>query len=281
MRPIQWSKNLLIFVPGILASHTLSIAPSTLCTGMIFCLVASGVCIFNDLHDLAQDQQHPIKKNRPLASGNISKQTALVLASVLLITGLAGAYWINPHIWILLVLYSVANVGYSLWIKKWVLADVMLLSSFYVLRLWVGAVSSHVPLTNWFLVFGFFLFLSLGFLKRFCELKIRNDRPEIPTGRGYRSTDQQTLWTLGVINGYLSVLVLGLFIEQSTSHLYYKHPLALWIYVILLMGWLSRLWFFAHRGDVHDDPITFVITDPLSWGCLVCGLAVFYTMASL
>jgi len=144
--------------------------------------------------------------------------------------------------------------------------DVLTLAAFYTIRLVAGAVAVDVLLSKWLLGLSMFLFLSLAFVKRFSELKAIADKNKLNAhGRGYLVTDLNLISSMGVMSGYMAVLVLALYANSPESTALYKHPTLLWLLCPVLLYWISRTWLITNRGEMHDDPIVFALRDKFSW----------------
>jgi 4-hydroxybenzoate polyprenyltransferase len=155
--------------------------------------------------------------------------------------------------------------------------DVLVLSSFYCLRIFAGAFAIGVEVSEWLLAFSLFLFFSLALAKRVSELKLVKSR-EIGAsqglGRGYEENDLAQLTVFGSCSGYLSVLVYALFINSPHVQAFYRHPQFLWLIFPLLLYWISRLWLIANRGELHSDPLIFALRDRMSYfSILIASLA--------
>jgi 4-hydroxybenzoate polyprenyltransferase len=173
-------------------------------------------------------------------------------------------------------IYLVSTLSYSLYLKRRVLVDVILLSGLYTVRIIAGSAATGVEVSTWLAGFSIFFFLSLAFVKRFAELESLLARNAIPAnGRGYHTTDIEQLRSFGTASAYASVVVLTLYISDlaGSAHLYH-HTTRLWLLVPILLLWLSRLWLLASRGDLHEDPVVYAITDKRSLllGVLVIGV---------
>jgi 4-hydroxybenzoate polyprenyltransferase len=131
-----------------------------------FCFVASSVYIFNDWFDIEEDKKHPVKKNRPLASGKVSKHNAALLMTLLCALGLSIAFIINSTIAYLLVAYFVLNLLYTLKLKHFSIVDIFIISSGFVIRLFVGAYVANVPLSLWIIIITFLLAIFISLAKR-------------------------------------------------------------------------------------------------------------------
>jgi 4-hydroxybenzoate polyprenyltransferase and related prenyltransferases len=269
MRLHQWTKNILLFVP-LLASHRV-MEVNLLVNGVLaflaFGVCASSVYLLNDLLDLSDDRQHPTKCNRPLAAGTLPILHALFLIPVLLISAFGFALWLLPiQFTVVLLAYYLLTLAYSLWLKRVVMLDVVTLSLLYTIRVIAGAAAMSLLVTSWILAFCMFIFLSLAFVKRYTELCDARQKGETEktSGRGYYPADFELLASLGGASGYISVLVLALYIHDSASATLYPSQKWLWAACPLLLFWISRVWLLAHRGQMHDDPIVFALRDRVS-----------------
>jgi 4-hydroxybenzoate polyprenyltransferase len=263
----QWVKNLLIFVPALLAHEIAD--PSVLLVAALafvsFGLCASSVYVFNDLLDLPSDRRHPRKRLRPFAAGLIPAHQGVVAGTVLLAASAAIAASIN--LWFLLALaaYYVFTWAYSLALKRFALIDVMTLAGLYTMRIIAGSAATLVWPSFWLLGFSVFLFLSLGIVKRFAELEdMRREGKLAAHGRGYSADDLPLLQSLGTAAGYAAVVVMALYINSAASDDLYAHPKALWLLCPLMLFWISRVWLLTTRGQMHDDPIVFALKDRVS-----------------
>lgn len=267
LRLHQWIKNLLVFVPLVAAHRFLdaAAASSALLAFLAFGLCASGVYVANDLLDLQSDRQHPRKRHRAFASGRIPILRGMVAAPLLTVAGFALTWLVGPLFPLVLAIYWLATLGYSLWFKRVEMLDVTVLAGLYTLRIIAGAVAVSVPLSFWLLAFSMFLFLSLAILKRYTELAVMlADGRAQASGRGYVTADLPLLQSLGGASGYIAVLVLALYINSPDSIELYSRPQVLWLLCPLLLYWISRAWAMAHRGRMHDDPVVFAVTDRVS-----------------
>lgn len=282
LRPHQWVKNLLVFVP-LVTSHRLFDAASLPPAFLAFCafsLCASGVYVINDALDVEADRQHPRKKRRPFASGELPLSMAVVLVPVLLLSAFALAAFTLPVAFALvLLLYLATTTAYSIWLKREPVLDVILLSGLYTLRLLAGGVAVGISVSAWLLSFSLFLFLSLALMKRFSELKLVAEGQGKVVRRGYRGDDMAWLQSAGFASAYLTVLVLALYINSDDVRVLYSRPEMLWGLCPLAMYWVTRLWFTANRGRLNDDPIVAAATDPSSYAVAV--LSVLVLMAAL
>lgn len=267
LRVHQWLKNMLVFVP-LLASHRIfePMAASQAAIAFVaFSLCASGVYLLNDLLDLASDRQHPRKRMRPFAAGTLPLLHGMLAVPALTAFAFALALWVSPLFAAALGLYLLLTLAYSLYLKRIVMMDVMVLAALYTLRIVAGTLAIGAALSFWLLAFSMFLFLSLAMLKRYTELLTVQALGDARTaGRGYHVDDLPLVQSLGAASGYLAVLVLALYINSTASELLYRHPQLLWLLCPVLLYWIGRAWMIAHRGLMRDDPVVFAATDRAS-----------------
>jgi len=262
MRPHHWIKNLLVFLPLVVAHrlHDLHLVERCSAAFLALCLCASGVYVMNDLLDIDADRLHPQKRLRPLASGRVGARAALITLVLLIVTAGLTASLVSFSVLVVLAVYFVMMSIYSLWAKRLPILDVALLASGYALRVVAGTFAARLVPQEWLLVFCIFLFFSLALLKRYAELVASVGRGDMQAHvAGYSVRDSAVLMALGSASGYLAVLVLaldttaGLAAEPSGSRV------GAWITCALLFFWVSHLWLMAHRGSIREDPVLYAI----------------------
>ena len=277
MRVYQWVKNVLVFVPMLLA-HVFRLHTAVAAISMFFAFsfTASGIYILNDLLDLAADRAHPRKRARPFASGDL-QLTYGVLGPLLLVAGLAfAAICISVNAFLLLLLYVVATSAYSAYLKTKPLADVFTLAGLYTVRLLAGGVATRVSVSVWLLGFSLFVFLSLAFLKRASELVLANAEGRRPSSRrAYRATDEGVLQSMGLASAFTSALALSLYLSSDVAREHYLAPSWLWLVVPLVLFAQCRLWLSGARGQMTDDPIVYACKDRVCWFVFACVAVVF------
>jgi hypothetical protein len=142
------------------------------------------------------------------------------------------------------------------------IADVLTLACLYTIRIIAGAAAIAVPVSSWLLLFSVFFFLSLGYLKRYVELRSSAREPdELLSGRGYTRSDTEIVAISGLAAGMVSILVMVLFAEAMGKSGAYATPQLLWLLPLPLLYWLNRIWMMGRRGQVDSDPVAFAITD--------------------
>lgn len=264
LRLHQWAKNLLIFVAAI-ASHQLlrpTVIRSTIEAFVWFGLCASATYLINDLLDLPSDRAHPRKRLRPFAAGDLPLGHGIVAALLLLAIALAGAgITLGAPFVGALLFYLASTLWYSFVLKGIAMVDVLTLAGLYTVRVIAGSIAISVAPSFWLLAFSMFLFFSLAMIKRYTELSsILADGRSAAAGRGYLTDDLPLMLSCGVAAGFVSVLVLALYVNLGTNGLY-RYPQAMWLLCPVLLYWICRMWRKAHRGELHDDPIVFATTD--------------------
>ncbi len=275
----QWVKNILIFVPIFAAHQTISDQMATeLFLGFLsFGLCASSVYIGNDMLDLQNDRKHPRKYLRSFASGYVPLSTGFLFVPILMFSSFLIAFYLNKTFLLLLLGYFSLSSIYSFSLKRIVLVDCLILAILYTLRIVAGAILVSLSPSFWLLAFSVFFFLSLAFVKRFAELKIylNNGNSKNLPGRGYFLDDTFLIQQMGVTSGYLSALVLALYINSENVINLYPAKEVIWCAVPLILLWISWIWLKANRGEMHDDPIVFAFKDKLSFFIGILFVAIF------
>lgn len=267
LRGHHWFKNALLCLPLALA-HNLSLSAwwKTAIGFILFGVCASGLYMLNDVLDLHSDRGHPWKRRRPFAAGEISIPEGLAISVLFLAGSLMGGFLLQPKFGVALCGYALLTVWYSISIKKIVLLDVFVLSSFYTARILAGALITATPLSQWFLVFSLFFFLSLAMAKRYSELVHANELIRSgKSGRGYIGNDRELILALGVGSSFSAIVIFSLYVHGQEVGLLYRNPAPLLLLCPVLLYWMSHIWLKAHRGDLNEDPVTFALRDPISY----------------
>lgn len=266
-RLYQWIKNILLFVP-IFAAHqeiTGGVWTNLGLAFLSFSLCASSVYIANDLLDLESDRLHPRKCSRPFASGQVPIWFGVVLIPALLIASLVMAQSVDGSFLPWLLVYFGLTCAYSWVLKRLVLVDCLTLAMLYTLRIIAGAAAVSVPVSFWLLAFSIFLFLSLGFIKRYAELHAQhNSGSNKVQGRGYYLNDTSLTQQLGITSGYAAILLLALYLNSENVIKLYRTPEIIWGAIPLMLLWISWMWLKANCGLMHDDPVVFAVKDRVS-----------------
>ncbi len=272
LRPHQWVKNLLVFVP-LAAAHETGAGPYLTGVGMFAALsaCASGAYLLNDLLDLPHDRGHASKHRRPMAAGKVAPLPAMGLGAVLAVGGLALAFELSWPGGLCVLLYLILTLVYSLSLKRKLFVDVVTLGLLYMVRVFAGGVAVSVTLSPWFLAFFMFVFFSLAIVKRQGELqRLCESGGTAVEGRGWHIEDLPVLTAFGVAACLASVIVFALYVQSPEVNALYTRPEFLWLICPLLVYWLGRMTLLANRGVVDDDPVVFTLRDRKSW---LTGLA--------
>lgn len=268
LRPHQWIKNILIFIPMLLAGKAgdSSVWLNSLLGFIGFTLVAASMYLVNDVRDLPLDRLHWSKKNRPIARGDLSVTAALTGAVLGILAGFACTLMTGFAAFAVAFSYMALNAAYSLQFREIAIFDVLVLASLYTLRLVFGVYVASVTLSPWLLVFSMFIFTSLCFAKRHTEIeKQRGHGETINAGRGYVIADAPFILAFGIASAAGAVLIMILYlIEEAFNADFYSNPIWLWCLPPILFLWLGRIWLFAGRNKLDDDPIRFAISDKTS-----------------
>ena len=276
LRGHHWAKNLLLFLP-LLAAHKLRLQPliATVVGFILFSLCASSIYILNDLLDLHSDRAHPWKAKRPFASGATSVPSGLLISAVLIATTIACGVWLSLPFAITLVAYLALTLWYSLHLKRVPLLDVFVLSCFYGMRICAGAAITSVPLSDWFMAFSIFFFLSLAMAKRYSELvDTAREGDDARFGRPYIHVDRSVLMQLGIGCSFSAVVILALYVHSKEVLALYRRPEYLSLICPVILYWTSRLWLRANRGEINEDPIALAIEDPVSYASATAVITV-------
>lgn len=264
IRVHQWAKNLLIGVPLVLDHNLFEMQAVifAIIAFFSFSFFASSVYIVNDLSDLKADRAHAKKRHRPLASGAMSIPVAAATWFALVSASIALASMLPIQFMMVLALYAVVTTAYTFVLKRKLLVDVFTLAGLYTIRIIAGAVATYSELSFWLLAFSIFFFLSLALVKRFVEVSELdvNDDSNV-AGRGYSGVDAAMLTQGGISSSFAAAMVLVLYIHSSEVTGMYTKPWMIWPLVPIILYMQLRIWILAGRGQVHEDPVIFIMRD--------------------
>lgn len=258
LRPRQWVKNFLIFVAIFFAKDIFIWGKliQTIWAFVVFCLVASSVYIINDIIDKKKDRENPVKKDRPIASGQISSAKALVVWLVLLAGAMVIVFFKTPQIFWLILAYIILNFIYSFYLKNIPIFDMLLISGFYLLRIEVGGVAAGAPISRWLILCTIFVSLFVVAGKRFAESKHPNKREVL----GYYTDD--FLKHLLTISIGLSVVSYGLYSVLGVSSSW-----AVYSIFLVLLG-MTRYLFLIYTSPAAEEPERLIFKDKVVLGSL-------------
>jgi 4-hydroxybenzoate polyprenyltransferase len=274
MRPEQWLKNGFVLAPIVFSG--LIFDPDawlrTILAVAAFCAASSAVYLVNDVLDREADRTHPIKQNRPIASGEVSVATALVVAVILVAAALAIALWLGGWFPAVLIAYVVLVLLYSAVLKRVVFLDVLVVAAGFVLRVVGGAVAINVPVSSWILVVAYLLALYLALGKRRSELVLLG---------GGAGSHRVVLghYTLPMVDQAISV-VLGATVLAYALYTVAPDTVAkvgsegLLATVPIVLYGLFRYLYLLHRHELGGSPTKALLTDRPLLVCVVVWLAV-------
>ena len=282
MRPHQWMKNMLVFVPLVLTHEyfDMPMMVAGITAFFSFSFAASSVYILNDLLDLSSDRRHKTKRRRPFASGAVPIPVGLMLGLGLMAASILLSFTLNPIYQLVLAAYIVLTTLYSFFLKRMLLIDVITLASLYTVRIVAGSTAAGVDGSFWLMAFSIFFFLSLALVKRFTELiDFGAGADRATTGRGYLDVDLDTLAQAGMSSGFASVMVLALYIDSVEIRELYALPWMLWPLCPLVLYIIVRIWILARRNQMHEDPVVFILRDWRSQIMIAGGALLFVAAA--
>lgn len=276
----QWAKNLLLFAPLALG-HNFRVAVPAVMAFLAFGFMASSAYLINDLLDLQADRKHSHKRLRPFAAGNLPVWQGIALVPVLWTLAFLLCRALSLYFTGVLGVYLIGTLAYSLLLKRYLLIDVMVLAGLYTIRMMGGGAATGIVISPWTLAVSIFLFLSLAMVKRVSELMQFTEEETVSVpGRDYRKGDIQQLSSLGSAAGYISVVVMALYISSPDVQELYARPKWLWLMLPIALYWISRIWLLVNRGCIHQDPVIFALKDRTTYvaGSIALGIALIATL---
>jgi 4-hydroxybenzoate polyprenyltransferase len=268
LRPKQWTKNFLVFAGLIFAPKLRDpdAVKSALLAFVVFCALSSVVYLINDVQDREGDRLHPQKRNRPIASGTLSPQTAMAAAAALGALAIAGAFAINTAFGVVGALYLVLQVCYSMWLKHLVIVDALALAGGFVLRAIGGAVAIGVAFSNWLLLMTLLGALFIGLSKRRAEIVSLADDA---TGHR-RILAEYSPYLLDQMIGVVTastVLAYSFYTISPDTEAHFGTKRLSYTIPFIIYG-IFRYLYLVHQREGGGNPSELLVTDrPL----LVCG----------
>jgi 4-hydroxybenzoate polyprenyltransferase len=278
LRVKQWTKNLLIFLPLLLDNKftNVELTSRSILGFFSFCLMASACYILNDIRDIESDRVHIRKHKRQIASGNIGVVQASVIALILILCSVAISTWLGKLAILFVVTYFVLNYFYSGPIKKIKYFDIVVLTSFYLLRLLFAWGVTQIMLTELFMVTCTFLFLAASANKR--HIECLQSKSETIAGRGYSKRDATALRILTIA---FALLAITAFNVHAITVL--KIANVFWIVGINVLALAVFYFFFETRNNHYDDPVDRILKKPhlLLLAILFAGFYIFLVITRL
>jgi 4-hydroxybenzoate polyprenyltransferase len=261
LRPQQWIKNLFVFAPLIFSQNVLN-GRLVLRAGLAFlafCLISSAVYILNDLRDIEEDRQHPLKSRRPLASGRLKKSVAMAAFAVIAPAGVLVALIVNGSFVFVTLCYFVLQLAYTLWLKHVVILDIFVVAAGFLLRVVAGGIAIHVELSSWLLICTTLLALFLAMGKRRHEIVLMeglaaSHRPILREYSTYLLDQMISVVTASTLIAYCLYTISDETVAKfGTRHLVYTVP-------FVLYG-IFRYLYLIHQKVEGGTPESLIIRD--------------------
>jgi 4-hydroxybenzoate polyprenyltransferase len=276
MRPLDWIKNLIVFAALFFSGHAngFTLFTAVLLVFAAFCAMSSAVYLFNDIMDRHRDRVHPDKRNRPIAAGTLPVSTAGVAAGILVLTALALVSF-STSAWIMLLLYGLMNVLYTLRLKNIVILDLFTIALGFVLRVYAGSVVINVQPSSWLISATFLLSLVLGLGKRRHELLLMEERAESHRPVLEMYSVQLVDQLMALVAPVTLVTYLLYTLDPKTIAHFNSHGLY-WTGAFVAFG-IFRYLFLVHRRDLGSSPTLLLFQDaPLRWNLVAWVLAFWF-----
>jgi 4-hydroxybenzoate polyprenyltransferase len=257
LRPRQWLKNILLFAGIVFAEQLDEPArwAKALTLFVAYCAASSASYLFNDVRDAAHDRYHPIKRKRPVARGEISPRTAVVLAAALatVAVGLTAVLGIGSLT--LMLAFLLLQLGYTLRLKQLVLVDVLVIALLFVVRAAAGAEAVDVPISSWLLVCTFLLALFLALAKRRAELASAG----VATLRGRPVLER---YSLALVDQLIAVVAASTVVTYALYTVLGRDTRAFMVTIPIVVFGLFRYLLLVQRNEAGEEPETVLLTDP-------------------
>ena len=270
MRIKSWLKNAFVFLPIIFSLELFewNKLVEAIILALAFCLISSAIYVLNDILDVEKDRKHEVKKNRPIAAGQISFPCAWILLICLTIAGFGMALWVNWYSVLLILAYVVINILYSKWLKTKEIIDCFCIAAGFILRVLVGGTIVSAGVSNWMFLTVIALSLFMAFGKR---------RGELKSYSGGETRGVLEAYEMNFLDGVvfmcaaLSMVFYSLWSISQESNLVYTVPIVL--FVVIRYLYLV----FAGRGE--GDPTTLILSDKTMWvACGICGIVMIFML---
>lgn len=281
MRPHQWVKNILLFLPMI-AAHQFGLSSFGLIVLGIMAFSAAASCIYivNDLLDLEADRLHVKKCKRPFAAGTVPIKTGMMICAALGVFALGLGAFLGIAFFGVVALYMILSLAYSLKLKRMRWIDIFTLASLYTIRVVAGAAASRVDASIFMLIFIFPIFVTLGCVKRLTELTLATNDDRLP-GRGYGRPDRPDLLNVGILGMIGALVIFFLYSFSEQARMLYPSQWLLWVALIPIAAWLNRMVRLGWYGKQDYDPIVFALKDKRGIGLLLITLSLMFYSAGL
>ena len=270
IRTNHWYKNLIILIPLVASANIFNfdLLPEVILSIFSFSLFASSGYVVNDIFDYSKDSNHPIKKNRPIASEKISIPRARIIAVVLFLIASLLSLFLSVNFFIICLLYYLTSFFYSFVLKNIKFMDIVILTSFYILRILAGSIAFNIIPSLWLISFSSVFFLSLSLYKRSIEYKIiSNDELNKYSYRPYSIGYQNIFRYIGVALSIVSIILLFLYLLIGINSTLYTNKDYLYLSIPLFIIWKIYIWFYKYNNIQSDDLVEILLNDRLC--CLI------------
>lgn len=270
MRIKSWLKNVFVLSPLVFSHEFFNVTEliQALLLTLAFCFVSSAIYVWNDINDVENDRKHEVKKNRPIASGNLSIPAGWVLLCILAVAGCAMAFFVKKDALYYLLAYVVINLFYSKWLKTKAIIDCFCIAAGFVLRVMVGGTIVSEGISNWMFLTVLALALFMAFGKR---------RGELASYQGGETRDVLMVYDISFLDGIvfmcagLSMVFYSLWSISKDTNLVYTVPVVLFIVLRYLL--------LVFKGEKEADPTSMILSDKtLLIAGLICGLMMFFML---
>jgi decaprenyl-phosphate phosphoribosyltransferase len=281
LRINNWPKNLLVFTPLILSHNSnILLYADTFLLMFVMCLLSSSVYIFNDISDIEIDKNHNLKKNRPFASNKISKNHGYIIILILLVIAFTiQFYYFNKSVLALTLVYLFSNFIYTKILREARYFELLILTSFYLLRIYLGSLSNEIELSVWYIAFAFFIFLFLSVLKRAIELQNNNYFFNKKSYKGYIDNDSKKLIKLNDKIILITIFVLFAYYMFGIDKNLYSNYEVMIIPILLIFFWMLKVNNLVKNHKIKIEIINFMLKDLFSY--ILLFLVIIFTILSI
>lgn len=262
LRVPQWIKNIFIFVPILFAQQLffLSDIITVINAFIAFCLASSSVYIMNDLVDIESDKQHPVKKNRPVASGKISIRNAIITLSVLIIIMVLLCIRLNLHFIFAISGYIVLNIAYSFVLKHIVIVDIISIASGFMLRVLAGAFVISVYISSWLILTTLFISLFLAIMKRRSELNLFDSENTSSTRKVLSEYSVSFTEQMAAISAAGVIICYALYSVSERTVLYVKSEVLVFTTIYVVFG-IFRFMYLVYMKSKGENATEILVND--------------------
>lgn len=279
IRPKEWIKNLFVYAPLVFAQKLFEPHSLLLATGAfgVFCMMSSAVYVINDLMDIREDREHPVKRLRPIPSGALSLDLARGTSLILAAASMISAWAVSSGLLWMCSLYGALNIAYSLRLKHVVLIDVFIIAAGFVIRVWGGALAIQVEVSSWLVICTILLALFLSLCKRRHELIMLEDN----AGHHRKTLLEYTPYFLDQLISVVTastVVAYSLYtVSEDVIKKFGTQDLRLTI-PFVLYG-IFRYLYLVHRKEEGGSPTKVLLTDlPLIINMTLWGLSILFIL---